>query len=226
MKRKAIEDAGSQRPKRVVKSLAEKARLQRLRDTACRRVASAPVRLADAEAGAGRHASEEARQVQAKQVKAAKQAAKFDREVATAAAAVDRELSCAARQPAAAITKAAKVIARQQKRRSKHPLLNIARQGVHFQAHHVSGLDINKDHRHQLDRMKEECPYCKALTWLGERVNACVNSCLPQCWMQQLYAICYMRCRLHDPVLCYMLYGRCTICMLLGTHHVQQSCPL
>ena len=211
MKRKAIEDAGSQRPKRVVKSLAEKARLQRLRDTACRRAASAPVRLAVAEAGAGRHASEEARQVQAKQVKAAKQAAKFDRKVATAAAAVDRELSCAARQPAAAITKAAKVI---------------ARQGVHFQAHHVSGLDINKDHRHQLDRMKEECPYCKALTWLGERVSACVNSCLPQCWMQQLYAICYMRCRLHDPVLCYMLYGRCTICMLLGTHHVQQSCPL
>ena len=90
MKRKAIEDAGSQRPKRVVKSLAEKARLQRLRDTACRRAASAPVRLAVAEARAGRHASEEARQVQAKQVKAAKQAAKFDRKVATAAAAVDR----------------------------------------------------------------------------------------------------------------------------------------
>ena len=185
MKRKATEDAGPQRPKRVVnQSLAEKARLQRLRDAACRRSASAPVRLAVAEARAARQASTEARQVQAKQIKAAKQAAKFDQKVATAAAAVDKGLTRAARQSAAAITKAAKAIARQQKRRSKHPLLNIARQGVHFQAHHVSGLNINKDPRHQLDRMKEDCPYCKALTWLGERVSACVNSCLPQCCMQ------------------------------------------
>ena len=203
MKRKATEDAGPQRPKRVVnQSLAEKARLQRLRDAACRRSASAPVRLAIAKARAARQASTDARQVQAKQIKAAKQAAKFnrkvakaaaaaakqaakfDKKVATAAAAVDRELTRAARQSAAAILKAAKAIARQQKRRSKHPMLNIARQGVHFQAHHVSGLNIYKDHRHQLDRMKEECPYCKALTWLGERVSACVNSCLPQCCMQ------------------------------------------
>ena len=183
MKRKAIEDAGPQWPKRVVKSLAEKARLQRLREAACKRAASAPVNLAVAEARAARQSSKEARQVQAKRIKAAKQAAKLDRKVAKAAAAVDRELTRAARQSAAAITKAAKAIARQQKRRSKHPLLNIARQGVHFQAHCVSGIEINKDHRHQLDRMKEECPYCKALMWLGERVSVRVNSCVPQCWM-------------------------------------------
>ena len=59
MKRKAIEDAGPQRPKRVVESLAEKAQLQGLRDTACRRAASAPVRLAVAEARAARQASKE-----------------------------------------------------------------------------------------------------------------------------------------------------------------------
>ena len=127
--------------------------MQRLRDTACRRAASAPVRLAVAEARAARQASVEARQVQAKQIKPAKQAARFDRKFATAAAAVDRQLTRAARQSGAAITKIAKAIAIQQKWRSKHPLLNIARQGVHFQAHHVSGLDSNKDHRHQLDRM-------------------------------------------------------------------------
>ena len=172
MKRKAIEDARSQRHKRVVESLAEKARLQRLRKAACKRAASAPVRLAVAEARAARQGSKEARQVQAKRIKAAKQAVKFDRKVATAAAAaakqavkfdrkvataaaaVDRELTRAARQSAAAITKAAKAIARQQKPRSKHPLHNIARQGVHFQAHCVSGIEISKDHRHQLDRMK------------------------------------------------------------------------
>ena len=196
MKRTATEDATPQRSKRVVKSLAEKARLQRLRQAACDRAASAPGRLAVVEARAARHASTQARQVQAKQVKAAKQAAKFDRKGATAAAAaakqaarfdrkfataaaVDRQLTRAARQSGAVNTKAAK--ARQQKRRSKHPLLNTARQGVHFQAHHVSGLDINKGHRHQLDRMKEECPYCKALMWLGEKVSARVNSCVRKC---------------------------------------------
>ena len=129
MKRKATEDAGLQRPKGVVnQSLGEKARLQRLRVAACRRSASAPVRLAVAEARAARQASTEFRQVQAKQIKAAKQAAKFnrkvakaaaaaakqaaefDQKVATAAAAVDRELTRAARQSAAAITKAAKAL--------------------------------------------------------------------------------------------------------------------
>ena len=87
MKRKAIEDAGPQRPKRVVKSFAEKARLQRLRQAACDRAASAPVRLAVAEVRGARQASLQARQVQAKRIKAAKQAAKFDRQVAKAAAA-------------------------------------------------------------------------------------------------------------------------------------------
>ncbi|DBB01118.1 TPA: hypothetical protein ACH3X1_001009 [Trebouxia sp. C0004] len=182
MKRKTTEDVAPQRPKRVVRSLAEKAQLQRTREAACKRAASVPVTLAVAEARAGRQASKEARQVQAKPTKVAKQAAKLHRESAKvvdhackqadaqqrrAAAQADRELTRAAKQSAAAITKAAKAIARQQKRHSKHPMLDIARQGVHFQAHHVRGPNINKDHRHQLDRMKEVCPYCKALMWFG-----------------------------------------------------------
>ncbi|DBA87899.1 TPA: hypothetical protein ACH3X1_004888 [Trebouxia sp. C0004] len=183
MKRKATEDVAPQRPKRVVRSLAEKAQLQRTREAAYRRAASVPVRLAVAEARAGRQAS----QVQAKHIEVAKQAAKLHRESAKvvdrackqavaqqrrAAVQADRELTRAAKQFAAAITKAAKAIPRQQKRRIKHPMLNIARQGVHFQAHHVRGPNTNKDHMHQLDRMKEVCPYCKALMWLGERVSA------------------------------------------------------
>ena len=56
-----------------------------------KRAASAPVRLAVAEARAARQASNEARQVQAKRIKAAKQAARFDRKVATAAAAAAKQ---------------------------------------------------------------------------------------------------------------------------------------
>ena len=71
VKRKAIEDAAPQRPKRIVKSLAETAQLHRNSKAACKRAASAPVRLVIAEARVVRQASKEAKQVQAKPLMAA-----------------------------------------------------------------------------------------------------------------------------------------------------------